>query len=67
MATKKNANYQSLSAELEGVLDALQQPDIKVDEAVKLYEEGLKLAAELEAYLKEAENKIQKLKLKAGA
>jgi len=37
-----------------------------VDEAVKLYEQGLKLAAALEAHLKLAENKIQKLKLQAA-
>ncbi|HEX7963466.1 MAG TPA: exodeoxyribonuclease VII small subunit [Candidatus Saccharimonadales bacterium] len=62
----KQADYQTVSAELESILAALQRPDIQVDEAVKLYEQGLKLAAMLEAHLQEAENKITKLKLQAG-
>jgi exodeoxyribonuclease VII small subunit len=59
----KQTDYQTLSQELESVLTALQQPDVQVDEAVKLYEQGLKLATALEVHLKRAENKIQKLKL----
>lgn len=58
-------DYQSLSEQLEAVLAKLQAPDVKVDEAVKLYEEGLKLIAALEKHLKQAENKIEKLKLDA--
>jgi exodeoxyribonuclease VII small subunit len=59
----KQTDYQTLSQELESVLTALQQPDVQVDEAVKLYEQGLKLTTALEVHLKQAENKIQKLKL----
>jgi exodeoxyribonuclease VII small subunit len=66
MAVKKN-NYQSLSAELETVVAALQNPDVQVDEAVQLYEQGLKLITELESYLKQAENKITTLTLQASA
>jgi exodeoxyribonuclease VII small subunit len=56
-------NYQTLSAELDGVLAKLQDPDIQVDDAVQLYEQGLKLVSELEKHLKKAENKLAKLKL----
>lgn len=59
----KEADYQTLSRELERVLAALQQPDVQVNEAVTLYEQGLQLAAALEAHLKQAENRIQKLQL----
>ena len=62
----KQEDYQTLSRDLEAVLAALQRPDVQVDEAVKLYEQGLKLAAALEAHLKLAENKIQKLKLQVA-
>ncbi|HSX34153.1 MAG TPA: exodeoxyribonuclease VII small subunit [Candidatus Saccharimonadales bacterium] len=62
----KKADYQALSQELETVLAALQRPDVQVDEAVKLYEQGLKLAAALEGQVKDAENTIQKLKLQYG-
>lgn len=60
---KANADYQTLSAELDGVLAAIQAPDVQVDEAVKLYEQGLKLIAQLEKHLEQAENKLTKLKL----
>jgi len=56
-------DYQTLSAKLETTLAKLQAPDVHVDEAVKLYEEGLKLIAALEKHLRQAENKIEKLKL----
>jgi len=55
--------YQTLSAELDGVLAALQQPDIQVDEAVRLYEQGQKLVKQLEALVAQAENKLTKLRV----
>jgi exodeoxyribonuclease VII small subunit len=58
-------NYQELHERLEIVLDKLQAPDVRVDQAVGLYEEGLKLIASLEKQLKQAENKIEKLKLQS--
>jgi exodeoxyribonuclease VII small subunit len=62
----KTKDYQALSLELDEVLAKLQQPAIQVDEAVKLYEQGLKLIDQLEAQLQAAENKIERLKLMAG-
>jgi exodeoxyribonuclease VII small subunit len=62
----KAKDYQTLSAELDEVLAMLQRPDIKVDDAVKLYEEGLRLIAQLETQLQQAENKITQLKLAAS-
>jgi len=63
----KQSDYQTLNQELETVLAALQRPDIDVDEAVKLYERGLKLTADIEDYVKQAELKIKKLKLRQAA
>lgn len=57
-------NYQTLSAELDNVLAKLQDPDVQVDEAVALYEQGTKLIAQLEKQLQTAENKLIKLKRK---
>lgn len=54
--------YHQLKAELDEVLARLQQDDIDIDEAMKLHEQGTKLVAELETYLKTAENKITKHK-----
>lgn len=56
-------DYRTLSAELDDMLAKLQDPDIQVDEAVQLYERGLTLLAGLEKHLKQAENKLTKIKL----
>ena len=66
MAKTEPATYQKVSAELDTVLAALQNPDIHIDEAVSLYERGLALVRQLEAHLKSAENKIAKLRLRAS-
>lgn len=66
MAKNEPKDYQALSTELESVLGRLQQPDIRVDEAVTLYEQGLALIEQLEAHLEQAENKIEQLKLAAA-
>jgi exodeoxyribonuclease VII small subunit len=64
MATKTK-DYQELSLELDEVLAKLQQPNVQVDDAVKLYEQGLALIDQLEKQLATAENTIEKLKLAA--
>lgn len=63
---KDTKDYQALSLELDEVLAKLQQPNIQVDEAVKLYEKGLQLIGQLEKHLEHAENKIEQLKLAAS-
>lgn len=59
-------DYSAASAALGETLTKLQQPDIQVDEALRLYEQGLKLIEELEAHLQKAENTVKALKLAAG-
>jgi exodeoxyribonuclease VII small subunit len=59
MAEKK-FDYTKKAAELDEVLARLQDPDIQVDEATKLYDAGLKLVDEIEAYLNQAENTVRK-------
>lgn len=59
----KAKDYQTLNLELDEVLAKLQQPNVQVDEAVTLYEQGLRLIDELTKHLGEAENKIEKFKL----
>jgi exodeoxyribonuclease VII small subunit len=61
--SKSSTDYSELQEQLDAVLARLQAADVHVDEAVKLYEQGLKLVAALEAHLKQAENTIEKLKL----
>lgn len=62
MNSKKGIiNYQSLKAELDTVLDELQNDTTDVDAALKGYERGLELIRQLEKYLKTAENHIKQL------
>lgn len=63
MPEKKELDYQTLEQELDAVLTALQQPNVAVDEAVILYEKGMKLVAQLETHVTTAENKLRTLRL----
>lgn len=56
-------DYQALSAELEEILGRLQSGDLQIDEALKAHERGQKIIAQLQMYLKTAENSIKKLPL----
>jgi len=64
---KAEKDYQVLSEELDDVLAKLQTPGVHVDEAVKLYEQGLELVNQLEKHLALAENKIEQLRLAAAS
>ena len=46
---------------LESIADKLEDPQLDLDEAVKLYEEGLRLYAECTKRLDAADQKITKL------
>lgn len=62
--SKENAktDYRALSEELDTILESLQTADLDIDEAIKRYERGMVIVKGLEAYLKNAENKVTKLK-----
>ena len=66
MAVKKDLStaksYSQLQQELDSVTTQLENGDVSIDEALKLYENGLKLVAELEKQLSRAENCIIELK-----
>ena len=64
---KTQDDYQTTSAKLDEVLAQLQQPDIDIETAAKLYEQGLALVKQCETKLKQTENKIEKLKVRAQA
>jgi exodeoxyribonuclease VII small subunit len=64
---KENPDYRTLSGQLDTLLATLQRSDIQVDEAMKLYEEGLGLIKKLEEHLEQAENELVTLKAHAAA
>ncbi len=57
-------SYKSLKSELDAVMAELQNEDLDVDEALKLYRRGQELIQKLEEYLKTAENKLTELRSK---
>lgn len=57
-------SYKSLKAELDAVMAELQNEDLDVDEALKLYQRGQELIQKLEKHLKTAENKLSELRAK---
>ena len=60
-AKKSVKTYIQLSDELTGILEWFEKENLDLDKAVKKYEEATKLLADMENYLKKAENKIKKI------
>ena len=59
--TKKNLNFEDSLAKLEGIVDALEDNDVSLEESVKKFEEGIRLVKDCQKQLKEAELKVNKL------
>lgn len=57
MATKKT--FEDSINELEEIVDKLEKGDCPLDEAVKLFEKGVKISNECHKTLNEAEQKIK--------
>jgi exodeoxyribonuclease VII small subunit len=66
MAKDIKQTYQTMTAELTKIIDWFESDKVNLDQAVEKYEQALKLTAEIEAYLKNAENKIRKINIKLG-
>lgn len=60
----KQPSYTNLKAELDQLLSKLQAEDVELEDAMKLYERSMEIVTQLELQLKNAENKIIKLKNK---
>lgn len=50
-----------MNAELAKIIEWFEGDKIDLDQAIVKYEQALKLIAEIETYLKSAENKIKKI------
>lgn len=61
MAQTKVKTYQQMSDELNQLVDWFESSQFDLDEAVAKYEQAIKLVADMETYLKTAENKIKKI------
>lgn len=66
--TEKNVDtlsFEEALSELEGIVRSLESGQGKLDEAISAYERGELLKAHCEKKLKEAQDKIEKIKISA--
>lgn len=59
----KTPSFEEGLAKLESMADRMEQGELPLDELLKLYEEGMKLSAELTKKLDEAEGRMQEIAL----
>lgn len=64
MTKKSEPSYQQLSQRLDEIMTKIEDPNIDVDHAIELYQEGMELVEQIDQYLKKAETKIDKIKAK---
>ncbi len=61
MSAKKNINLEKSLADLEALVEELESGDLPLDQAMKKFEEGIKLTRGCQAALKDAEQKVEVL------
>jgi exodeoxyribonuclease VII small subunit len=64
MAAQKPKTYQQMAQDLAGLIEWFESDQVNLDEAVVKYEQAMLLLEKMEAYLKTAENKVNKIKAK---
>ena len=66
MSEKKPANLEKALADLESLVEDLEKGDLPLDQAMKKFEDGIKLTRTCQAALRDAEQKVQVLLKSAG-
>jgi exodeoxyribonuclease VII small subunit len=66
MAAAKKINLEKSLADLEELVEELESGDLPLEQAMKKFEEGIKLTRGCQTVLKEAEQKVQILMRSAG-
>lgn len=61
----KRPDFERSLARLEEVVQRLESPQLSLDEAMKLFEEGVELSRECQKQLEEAEGRVEILLKKA--
>ena len=62
MATKKtDINFEKALEELEGIVEDLESGDLSLENSLKSFEKGVKLARQCQEQLSKAELQVQKL------
>ncbi|MBC6441404.1 MAG: exodeoxyribonuclease VII small subunit [Rhodospirillales bacterium] len=61
----KKMSFEKAMAELEAIVERLESGDAKLDDAIGAYERGAALKQHCEARLREAQDKVEKIRLAA--
>ncbi|MGB5299927.1 MAG: exodeoxyribonuclease VII small subunit [Thiogranum sp.] len=64
--SQKTPDFETALAELEALVDKMEQGDLSLDESLKQFERGVQLTRSCQQALKEAEQKVQILLEKDG-
>jgi len=64
--SKKTPDFEAALAELESLVERMEQGDLSLDESLKQFERGVELTRACQTALKEAEQKVQILLEKDG-
>lgn len=62
---QRKGDFEKSLTRLEEVVKRLESPDLSLDEAMKLFEEGVKLSRDCQKQLEEAEGRVEILLKKA--
>jgi len=66
MAAAKKINLEKSLADLEALVEELESGDLPLEQAMKKFEQGIKLTRGCQSALKEAEQKVEILLKSAG-
>lgn len=64
MADKSTKSYRQMNEQLAEIMAWFESEQVDLDQALAKYEQAMKLLADMENYLKTAENKIKKIAAK---
>lgn len=59
-------SFEEAMAELEGIVDRLEHGNVPLEQSIAFYERGEALKTRCDALLKNAEMRVEKVRLKAG-
>ncbi len=62
----ESLTFEAAMSELEGIVDKLERGDVPLEESIAFYERGEALKARCEALLKNAEMRVEKVRLRGG-
>jgi exodeoxyribonuclease VII small subunit len=64
---EKKPDFEFALARLEEIVGKLENANLSLDDAMKLFEEGVQLSRDCQKYLEQAEGKVEILLKKAGS